>query len=106
MLDGLPDSWRVVTAADIASPGKYSCVGGPFGSSLTRKDYVDSPGIPVSRGNNLTLGERLYHDDDFVFVSKEKGEDLTQNMAFPGDIVFTQRGTIGQVAWIPPTARF
>ena len=37
--------------------------------------------------------------DDFVFVSDSKvQEDLSSNLAKPGDLVFTQRGTLGQVA--------
>ena len=35
---------------------------------------------------------------DFVFVSPEKAESLSANIAKPGDLVFTQRGTLGQVA--------
>jgi type I restriction enzyme S subunit len=47
--------------------------------------------------------------DDFVFVSEAKADELRPNNAFPGDIVFTQRGTIGQVGLIPhdsPYPRF
>jgi type I restriction enzyme S subunit len=106
MFDKLPEEWRTVKVEDIAAPDKYTCVGGPFGSNLTRQDYIERPGVPVSRGNNLTLGERLFNDDDFVFVSKEKATSLIQNTAYPGDIVFTQRGTIGQVALIPKNSRF
>lgn len=106
MFDKQPKEWHAVKVEDVAAPDKYACVGGPFGSNLTRKDYVDTPGIPVSRGSNLTLGERLFKDDDFVFVSEDKAISLIQNTAYPGDIVFTQRGTIGQVALIPKNSRF
>jgi type I restriction enzyme S subunit len=73
---------------------------------LTSKDYVDLPGVPVSRGNNLTMAEERYIDRDFVFVSDRKAATLIQNTAFPGDLVFTQRGTIGQIGLIPQVARF
>lgn len=70
-------------------------VGGPFGSSLVSDDYVAS-GVPVIRGANLA--ERFVQGD-FVFVSQEKFErELARNSAKPGDLVFTQRGTLGQVA--------
>ncbi|POP45653.1 restriction endonuclease [Superficieibacter electus] len=91
-------NWVTVSIDDIKSPEKYSCVGGPFGSSLSQKHYVDS-GVPVIRGTNLT-GD-IFSESGFVFVSPDKANELQRNMAFRGDIVFTQRGTLGQVALIP-----
>lgn len=38
---------------------------------------------------------------DFVFVSSAKAETLSQNTARSGDLVFTQRGTLGQVSIVP-----
>lgn len=74
-------------------------VGGPFGSSLVNKDY-EHDGIPVIRGTNLNTGGMI--GGEFVFVSEAKFErDLKRNAAEPGDLVFTQRGTLGQVAVVP-----
>lgn len=74
-------------------------MGGPFGSSLVGSDYV-STGVPVIRGGNLNHGR--YISGDFVFVSDEKFErDLSRNSAAPGDIIYTQRGTLGQVSIVP-----
>lgn len=74
-------------------------VGGPFGSSLVNKDYRDS-GVPIIRGTNLNSGRNV--NGDFVFVSENKfQDDLQRNSALPNDIVFTQRGTLGQVAIVP-----
>lgn len=92
------NKWDNVCIDDIKSPEKYSCVGGPFGSSLSQKHYVDS-GIPVIRGVNLA-GD-IFSETGFVFVSQDKSNELCRNMAFRGDLVFTQRGTLGQVALIP-----
>lgn len=80
----------------------YACVGGPFGSDLTTRDYVDE-GVPVIRGGNLS-GDSGFIDSNFVFVSDEKANALSSNLGFPGDIVFTQRGTLGQVGLIPLNA--
>lgn len=80
--------WTTVSINDIKLPEKYSCVGGPFGSSLSQKHYVDS-GVPVIRGTNLA-GD-IFSESDFVFVSPDKANELQRNMAFRGDIVFTQR---------------
>lgn len=106
MWDDLPEGWRKATVEQIASPEKYSCVGGPFGSKLSRKHYVPTPGVPVVRGVNVGDDSGRFVDDSFVFVSEDKAETLVQNMAYPGDLLFTQRGTLGQVAWIPEDARF
>jgi type I restriction enzyme S subunit len=79
-------------------------VGGPFGSNLTTRDYVDD-GVPVIRGTNLPQDSEFL-DDGFVFVSEGKADALASNLAHPGDIIFTQRGTLGQVGIIPESARF
>jgi type I restriction enzyme S subunit len=82
----------------------YAFVGGPFGSNLTTRDYIDE-GVPVIRGNNLPA-DAAFLDDDFAFVSETKADNLRSNTAYPGDLVFTQRGTLGQVGIIPREARF
>lgn len=82
--------------AGVAVPG--GLVGGPFGSTLVGRDYVPE-GVPVIRGGNLS---QRYVGGDFVYVSPEKWKaDLVRNSAVPGDIVFTQRGTLGQVSMVP-----
>jgi len=91
---------------DLAVQTRYSFVGGPFGSNLTSADYVDAPGVPVIRGINLDGRNSRFIDDHFVFVSDAKAASLQPNMAYPGDLVFTQRGTLGQVAEIPLNSRF
>ncbi len=91
--------------ADLAADLPYAMVGGPFGSKLTVADYVED-GVPVIRGTNLNAG-RYLTEDGFVFVSEQKvQDDLFGNLAHKGDIVFTQRGTLGQVSLIPPDAPF
>lgn len=89
--------WREVTVSEIAANVRNALVGGPFGSNLVSRDYV-ADGIPVIRGQNM--GAR-WVSGDFVFVSGEKAESLAANQARPGDIIFTQRGTLGQVALVP-----
>ncbi|WP_343525467.1 restriction endonuclease subunit S [Sphingomonas sp.] len=82
--------------------GKHRVIGGPFGSKLTQAHYV-ADGVPVIRGRNMDLGREIA--GDFVFVSHEKfAQDLTTNTARPGDIIVTQRGTLGQVAIVPDSS--
>ena len=93
-------SWPQMKLESLASNERYSFIGGPFGSKLTSHDYVDH-GVPVIRGSNLNNG-RYLDMSDFVYVTDSKvREDLSSNLAKPLDLVFTQRGTLGQVAIIP-----
>src|SRR2546425_5662901 len=50
------------------------------------------------RGQNM--GGR-WVSGDFVFVTDAKADSLAANIARPQDIVFTQRGTLGQVSLVP-----
>lgn len=100
-----PAGWTFAHLDDVRAEGEYTFVGGPFGSDLTQRDYV-SDGVPVIRGTNLGGTEGRFVDDGFVFVNEHKAQSLRRNTASPGDIIFTQRGTLGQVAVIPESARF
>jgi type I restriction enzyme S subunit len=102
----LPTGWTRVSVDDLRQPGDYTLVGGPFGSDLTQHDYLNKPGVPVIRGSNLGGSESRFIDDGFVFVSEHKAASLARNCAFPGDVVFTQRGTLGQVAVVPEDAKY
>lgn len=86
------------TVGELAAQTRNALVGGPFGSDLVSKDYVPS-GVPVIRGTNM--GHGRWVDGEFAYVTPEKAEALSSNCAKPGDIVFTQRGTLGQVALLP-----
>jgi type I restriction enzyme S subunit len=101
-----PPPWREAKLEALQAPGDYTFVGGPFGSDLTTQDYIAKPGVPVIRGTNLGGSESRFVDDGFVYVSEEKADSFLRNMAYPGDLIFTQRGTLGQVAIIPLQARF
>ena len=92
--------WQTAKFASLVAGMKNAIVGGPFGSKLVSKDYTQE-GVPVIRGVNMSNG-RYISEADFVFVSDEKKrKDLQSNLARPGDMVFTQRGTLGQVAIVP-----
>jgi type I restriction enzyme S subunit len=97
-------NWSAVKIDDIKAGTRYALVGGPFGSNLTTSDYVEE-GVPVIRGNNISP-DAIFIDKDFAFVSEEKANKLLPNNAFPGDVIVTQRGTLGQVGMIPKQAHF
>ncbi len=96
MTSEAPDDWDAVTVRELAADG--GLIGGPFGSSLGTKDYVPQ-GVPVIRGSNLARAP--FVAADLVFVSDAKARSLRRCVALPGDIVVTQRGTLGQVGRIP-----
>ncbi|UBF24178.1 hypothetical protein K9N68_20960 [Kovacikia minuta CCNUW1] len=95
-----PANWICCIADDIKAPSRNAAVGGPFGSNLVSRDYQPS-GIPVIRGSNLSFSAGYFNSDEFVYVSEDKAKELSANIAIPGDIVFTQRGTLGQVGIVP-----
>jgi type I restriction enzyme S subunit len=71
---------------------------GPFGSNIKAENFKKS-GVPVIRGSNLNFFR--YVGGDFVFLSEEKADQLRSSNCFPRDLVFTHRGTIGQVGIVP-----
>lgn len=93
----IPHDWRCLAVADVAARRPNSIVGGPFGSDLVSNDYV-AQGTPVIRGQNM--GD-FRVGGDFVFVSFDKAKSLRPNTARPLDVIFTQRGTLGQVSLVP-----
>jgi type I restriction enzyme S subunit len=96
--------WTTQPVGDLRAKTKYALTGGPFGSNLVSCDYTDE-GVPVIRGCNLP-DNASFAFDDLVFVSEKKADALRPNNAFPGDLIFTQRGTLGQVGLIPKNSPF
>lgn len=99
----MKSNWQELSIEDIKDPSDYSIAMGPFGSNIKTDNFV-SQGVPVIRGMNLTSGR--FNDNDFVYLTERKADDLKSANAFPGDIVFTHRGTLGQVGIIPENSRY
>lgn len=93
----MSSEWPVAPLASIAVQDS-GFIGGPFGSSLGRRDYVQS-GVPVVRGANVQGPVADF--SDATYVTEQKATALARCLARPGDIVMTQRGTLGQVATLP-----
>jgi len=90
---------------EIRASGKRSLISGPFGSNISSKYFVDD-GIPVIRGNNLSLDVGTkFRDDEFVYVTDEKADELN-TWASKDDLIFTAVGTIGQVGILTGGERY
>lgn len=94
--------WPIVQFHSLAD-GSKSAFSKPYGSAITKEDYV-AQGIPVVRGVNLSRG--IFYDDEFVYISDEKAGKMPGANLIAGDLVFTHRGTIGQVSMIPRRPRY
>ncbi|MBU4077889.1 MAG: restriction endonuclease subunit S [Euryarchaeota archaeon] len=98
-------NWPMVQLQELARPEKGSIVSGPFGSNIGSRFFVEE-GVPVIRGNNLTVGREKFIDEGFVFLTEEKASEFKNCGAIKDDIIFTAAGTIGQVGLIPENTKF
>lgn len=92
IIGDMPEGWQRRAFGDVCT----KVATGPFGSSIKAENFVPA-GVPVIRGQNLSDG---FRDDDFVYLREEKADELQNANVGPGDIVFTHRGTLGQVGLI------
>jgi len=77
---------------------------GPFGSNIKVETFVSS-GVPIISGQHLHAS-RLDERASYNFITMEHAEKLSNSNVFPGDIIFTHAGTIGQVALILKSAAY
>jgi len=98
-------NWQKVKLGEITV--LKGSVSGPFGSDI-KSVYFRNEGIPIIRGNNLTVNVRggRYIDDGYIFLDPKVFEKLRKSEALPEDIIITARGTIGQVGIIPKNSKY
>lgn len=94
-LEELPTGWRILTVNEIAQKTTI----GPFGSRMKSETYTKS-GVPVIRGTNLSNGKLL--SGDWVYISEEFADELSNCVVTEDDLVFPHRGSIGEVGVVPP----
>lgn len=92
------------TLGELVSKDKKSIISGPFGSNIG-KIFFKNEGIPVIRGNNLSKGGEKFKDNGFVFITRDKADELNC-YAIKNDLIFTAVGTIGQVGIIDEKLKF
>lgn len=74
---------------------------GPFGSAIKNGDYQDS-GIPLVRITNISKDGYMDYSN-LVYISEELGDSLARTQVSAGDIVISQRGSLGQCAVVDAT---
>ena len=94
----IPLEWDFLPIIDLKSDDKHAIAMGPFGSNIKAENYVDC-GVPVIRGTNFNFYK--YIGGDFAYLTEEKANELKGSICRSDDLVFTHRGTIGQVGLIP-----
>lgn len=94
----MSSEWNTVLIDEIRAPSPGSIAIGPFGSRMKSECYVDK-GIRVVRGTNISSGRTF--SGDFVFITKQKAEELGSANLRQNDLVFPHRGSIGEVGIVP-----
>ncbi|MFC4486328.1 restriction endonuclease subunit S [Tepidiphilus baoligensis] len=96
----MPGEWQTARIEEVAERVAM----GPFGSSIKVETFV-SEGVPVISGQHLH-GSRVDDKPGFNFITQEHAEKLRNANVQRGDVIFTHRGTIGQVSYIPSTSAY
>lgn len=99
----IPSDWSLMTIDEIKDNKRSAIAMGPFGSNIKSENFVPS-GVPVIRGNNLV--DYIFNEEEFVYLTDEKADSLKASHCYKGDLVFTHRGTIGQIGLIPNDSKF
>jgi type I restriction enzyme, S subunit len=98
-LGEVPDHWGICCIKHVISPEKNSMVDGPFGSSVnTDTDYVEE-GTPVIRTVNITNDG--FSSNNLKFMREQKFIQLKRHAVYPGDVLFSKVGTIGNSCVLP-----
>lgn len=78
---------------------KWSFTGGPFGSNLKANDYT-TEGIRIIQLQNI--GDGMFNDDNKIYTSIEKADELLSCNIYAGDIIISKMGDpVGRACIIP-----
>ena len=87
------DNWDIMAIGDLAE----KIAMGPFGSNIKVSTFVPY-GVPIISGNHLR--GYFLEEPSYNYITEEHAEKLKNSVVYPGDIVFTHAGNIGQVSMI------
>ncbi|MCT7554081.1 restriction endonuclease subunit S [Aliarcobacter butzleri] len=95
MIDNLPNGWKIEELGNMnldISDGNYSSL------YPTQNEFIEK-GIPFIRANNISKNTII--DEDMRFISEDKHAILKKGQLKQNDLLFTNRGIIGQVGIVP-----
>lgn len=85
---GFEDEWKEKKLIDICDKSdKYSFTGGPFGSDLKSEHYTES-GVQIIQLQNI--GDGKFINDNKIYTSKEKADELISCNIYPGEIIMAK----------------
>lgn len=96
-LGTIPEEWNVCRLDSLGSGGRPAIKAGPFGSTLTKDNYVKS-GYKIYGQEQVIRGDCLYGD---YYVSKVKFNSLRSCEVVPGDVLLSLVGTVGRLLVVP-----
>lgn len=89
-LGEIPEDWEVVYFDQLKDQkDNWAITGGPFGSNLKASDYTEN-GIRVIQLQNI--GDGVFKNDDFVYTSKIKANELISCNIYPDEIILSKMG--------------
>jgi type I restriction enzyme S subunit len=94
-----PKGWRIITVDSLFPKERQGTQCGPFGSLLKKHEYVQS-GIPVWGIDNVKHNK--FVEENSLFITKEKYEQLKNYSVIPGDILISRAGTTGRMCIARP----
>jgi len=98
-LGNIPAHWNTIAIKRVVHQQSNALIDGPFGSSVdVSRDYV-TEGVPVVRTVNIT--EYGFNPENLRFMRKEKFDQLRRHAVYPGDVLFSKVGTIGNTCVFP-----
>ena len=94
------DDWDVVVFENIADKTKkWGITGGPFGSNLKTSDYTND-GVQIIQLQNI--GDGNFIDDNHIFTSEEKANELLSCNIYPDEIILSKMGDpVARACFIP-----
>lgn len=98
----IPEEWKVKTFGTLIDEGVISKIqDGNHGEKHPKSsDYVNE-GIPFILANNIVNGNL-----DLIncyFIRKEQADKLRIGFSYTNDVLLTHKGSVGNVAIVPPT---
>ena len=96
----IPEDWDVVVFENIADKTKkWSITGGPFGSNLKTLDYTND-GVQIIQLQNI--GDGHFIDDNQIFTSEEKADELLSCNIYQNEIILSKMGDpVARACFIP-----